>query len=270
MSEILNMADIAENNKELQNLMDAINQIIEIPEEEFANEEFINIMNNAIKSSITPAIMKESIDQLIKNLENEGYTRTQAIEDIVSLKISIKDYINSLNPSDGKRKIIDQIFNSLYEVLDATVEKYHNYSIELPIQLEEGAIVPTYAHSDDAAADLYALQDISLNAHTYGNKIHTGVHIQLPEGWLALIIPRSSTGAKTPFRLSNSVGLIDSGYRGELGVLYDNTSDNDAFIRQGERIAQLLVMPSYRFKAKVVESLEDSERGSDGFGSTGK
>lgn len=270
MSEILNMADMAENNKQLQDLMDAIDQIMEIPEEEFADEEFINIMNNAIKSSITPAIMKESVDQLIKNLENEGYTRTQAVEDVVNFKTSIKDYINSLNPSENKRKIIDQIFNSLYEVLDATVEKYHNYSIELPIQLEEGAIVPTYAHDDDAAADLYALQDTNLNAHTYGNKIHTGVHIQLPEGWLALIIPRSSIGAKTPFRLSNSVGLIDSGYRGELGVLYDNTSDNDTFIKQGERIAQLLVMPSYRFKAKVVESLENSERGSGGFGSTGK
>jgi dUTP pyrophosphatase len=227
-------------------------------------------MNEAIKNSITPAIMKESVDQLIKNLENENYTRAQAIEDVVNLKTSIQDYINSLNPSKNKHKIIDQIFNSLYEVLDAAVEKYHNYSIELPIQLEEGAIVPTYAHDDDAAADLYALQDTNLNANTYGNRIHTGVHIQLPEGWLALIIPRSSIGAKTSLRLSNSVGLIDSGYRGELGVLYDNTSDNDTFIKKGDRVAQLLVMPSYRFKAKVVESLEDSERGSGGFGSTGK
>lgn len=270
MSEMLNMADMAENNKQLQDLMNAVDQIMEIPEEEVANEEFLNIMNNAIKNSITPAIMKESVNELIKNLENENYTRTQAIEDVVNFKNSIQDYINSLNPSENKRKLIEQIFNSLYEVFDVAIEKYHNYSIELPIQLEEGAIVPTYAHNDDAAADLYALQDTDLNAHTYGNKIHTGVHIQLPEGWLALIIPRSSIGAKTPFRLSNSVGLIDSGYRGELGVLYDNTSDNDTFIKKGDRIAQLLVMPSYRFKAKVVESLENSERGSGGFGSTGK
>lgn len=269
MSE-LNMADMAENNKQLQDLMNAIEQIVEIPEEEFADEEFINIMNNAIKNSITPAIMKESVDQLIKNFENENYTRAQAIEDVASFKNSIQDYINSLNPSENKRSLINQIFNSLYEVFDAAIEKYHNYSIELPIQLEEGAQLPTYAHDDDAAADLYALEDTYLNAHSYGNKIRTGVHIQLPEGWLALIIPRSSIGAKTPFRLSNSVGLIDSGYRGELGVLYDNVSFSDASIKKGDRIAQLLVMPSYRFKAKLVESLEDSDRGSGGFGSTGK
>ena len=84
-----------------------------------------------------------------------------------------------------------------------------------------------------------------------------------------MIFPRSSIGAKTPFRLSNSVGIIDSGYRGDLGVLYDNTSDADSYIHKGDRIAQLLVMPSYRFQAKVVDSLEDSDRGEGGFGSTG-
>ena len=89
------------------------------------------------------------------------------------------------------------------------------------------------------------------------------------EGWLAMILPRSSMGVKTPLRLSNSVGLIDSGYRGELGVIYDNTSDNDYQISAGDRIAQLLVMPSYRFKAQVVDVLVDSDRGEGGFGSSG-
>jgi dUTP pyrophosphatase len=113
------------------------------------------------------------------------------------------------------------------------------------------------------------MEDITLDKHTNGNKIRTGVRIQLPEGWLAMILPRSSIGAKTPLRLSNSVGLIDSGYRGELGVLYDNTSDKPYDIHAGDRIAQLLVMPSYRFKAQVVDSLEDTDRGTGGFGSTG-
>ena len=150
------------------------------------------------------------------------------------------------------------------------VEKYHSYSIELPIKLEDGAQVPTYAHDTDAAADIYALDDTLIQANTFSNKLRTGVSIQLPEGWLALILPRSSIGAKTPLRLSNSVGLIDSGYRGELGVLYDNTSDNDVKIKKGDRIAQLLVMPSYRFKAQKVDILGASDRGIQGFGSTGK
>ena len=74
---------------------------------------------------------------------------------------------------------------------------------------------------------------------------------------------------ETPLRLSNSVGLIDSGYRGELGVLYDNTSDEPYTVNAGDRIAQLLVMPSYRFQAKVVDILADSDRGEGGFGSSG-
>ena len=139
----------------------------------------------------------------------------------------------------------------------------------MTIDEEHGAKVPTYAHDTDAAADIYAMDDVILEPHTYGNKLRTGVKIQLPEGWQALILPRSSIGAKTPLRLSNSVGLIDSGYRGELGVLYDNTSDEPYTINQGDRIAQLLVMPSYRFKAEVVDTLEDSDRGEGGFGSSG-
>ena len=84
-----------------------------------------------------------------------------------------------------------------------------------------------------------------------------------------MIFPRSSTGAKTTLRLSNSVGIIDSGYRGELGVLFDNTSVGTVEIKKGDRIAQLLIMPSYRFMPKVVDILEDSDRGEGGFGSTG-
>jgi dUTP pyrophosphatase len=113
------------------------------------------------------------------------------------------------------------------------------------------------------------MEDTTLEPCSIGNKIRTGVKIQLPEGWLALIIPRSSIGAKTPLRLSNSVGLIDSGYRGELGILYDNIGDDEYVIHAGDRIAQLLVMPSYRFQAKVVDILADSDRGEGGFGSSG-
>ena len=135
--------------------------------------------------------------------------------------------------------------------------------------LAEGAKVPTYAHETDAAADLYALERTDLNAHTYGNLVRTGVKIQLPEGWLALVLPRSGMSKNTPFRVSNAPGLIDSGYRGEIGVLIDNMTDNNSFIDAGTRIAQLLVMPSYRFQPKVVDALIESDRGEGGFGSTG-
>ena len=164
--------------------------------------------------------------------------------------------------------IVEKIFN----IFDEAAAKYHSYSIELPmtVDTEAGAQVPSYAHETDAAADLYAMETTVIQGNTLGNKIRTGVKIQLPEGWLAFILPRSSIGAKTPLRLSNSVGLIDSGYRGELGILYDNISDTPYTINAGDRIAQLLVMPSYRFQAKVVDILADSDRGEGGFGASGK
>lgn len=255
---------------ELQTLIDAIKGLADI-EEDALTDETMKTLLAGVEQQFAPALVEQSINQIVKNLEDQGLNKAEAHDAIKALSDTIKDMIYSEVTYTGNKKVlVDTVMKKMFDIFDAADEKYHSFSIELPIKLEDGAQVPTYAHDTDAAADLYALEDTNLNANTYGNKIRTGVSIQLPEGWLALIIPRSSIGAKTTFRLSNSVGLIDSGYRGELGVLYDNTSDFDCYIKKGDRIAQLLVMPSYRFQAKVVESLEDSDRGEGGFGSTGK
>jgi len=183
---------------------------------------------------------------------------------------SMISFIDELHPSEKKRVILNGIFSIFYNLFDSVLERYHKFDIELPIQLEEGAQVPTYAHENDAAADLYAADTVVVPAHSLRNMIRTGVHIQLPENWVAFIFPRSSIGSKTPLRLSNSAGIIDCQYRGPLGVLYDNLSDSDYTINAGDRIAQLMVMPNYHFKAKIVDKLEKSERGENGFGSSGK
>ena len=113
-------------------------------------------------------------------------------------------------------------------------------------------------------------EDMVIPAHSLSNKVHTGVRIALPENWVFFLDPRSSIGAKTGLRLSNSLGVIDEEYRGEVIVLYDNISDSDYEIKAGDRIAQGWPQPVYRFKAVVVDSLPDTERGEGGFGSTGK
>lgn len=257
------------NNSELKGFIDAINSIKEL-DDSILTDEFVNQAIENIVGSFSPELANQAINQIIQNLELQGQTREQTSEMMGTLKDALNTIVyGNTVLAGGKRKIIDAIVNNIYSLFDTVVEKYHSYSIELPIKLEDGAQVPTYAHDTDAAADIYALEDTLIQANTFSNKLRTGVSIQLPEGWLAFILPRSSIGAKTPLRLSNSVGLIDSGYRGELGVLYDNTSDNDVKIKKGDRIAQLLVMPSYRFKAQKVDILEASDRGEGGFGSTG-
>jgi len=111
---------------------------------------------------------------------------------------------------------------------------------------------------------------MTLAPHSLSNMVHTGLRIALPEGWAAYILPRSSIGMKTGLRLSNSVGVIDSEYRGEIGVMYDNHSDSEYIIHKGDRIAQMIVMPIHQFRPEVVDTLDNTSRGEDGFGSTGK
>lgn len=257
---------------ELQNLIDSIKKLTDLDDEIF-NEEAMKSLKDSIDEQFSPEIINQLINQMIQNFEDQELTKEEAMAAVAAIIETVTNMIYGENNFEGNKKIlIDQVIDRTFEIFNAAAEKYHSYSIELPmtVDVESGAKVPTYAHDTDAAADLYAMDEVIIPAHSYGNKLRTGVKIQLPEGWLAFILPRSSIGAKTPLRLSNSVGLIDSGYRGELGVLYDNTSDNDYQVNAGDRIAQLLVMPSYRFKAKVVDILADSDRGEGGFGASGK
>ena len=256
---------------ELENLLQAFKTLIDIKEEDLTDDVLKLALEN-INTNFSPIMVNQTINQIVKNLEDQGLTKKEAEEAITALSDTLKELVYGEEQYTGNKKVIvDEIMKRMLGIFTSAASKYHSYAIELPMTVDEeyGAKVPTYAHDTDAAADIYAMDDVILEPHTYGNKLHTGVKIQLPEGWQALILPRSSIGAKTPLRLSNSVGLIDSGYRGELGVLYDNTSDEPYTINQGDRIAQLLVMPSYRFQAKVVETLENSDRGEGGFGSSG-
>ena len=254
----------------LKVFIEAIQGLIDIDAEELEDQELMDAIMENINQTITPVIVQQSVNQIIQNLEAQSTTKEEAEAAMKAIKEFINEMVYGENQYTGNKKIlIETILNGTFNIFDKVIEKYHRFSIELPMKIEEGAKVPTYAHDTDAAADLYAMETVVLEGNTLGNKIRTGVSIQLPEGWLAMIIPRSSIGAKTPLRLSNSVGLIDSGYRGELGVLYDNTSDTPYVINKGDRIAQLLVMPSHRFQAQVVDSLEDSDRGTGGFGSSG-
>ncbi len=254
---------------ELQTLIDSIKGLTDIDDENLTDD-MMKIILDGVEQQFSTELVQQSINQIVNNMEDQGLSKAEAQAAIKALSDTMKEMIYSeVSYTGNKKLLVDTIMNKMFSIFDAAAEKYHSYAIELPIQLEEGAQVPTYAHDSDAAADMYAMEDTTISAHSIGTPVKTGVHIQLPEGWVAFVLPRSSIGAKTPLRLSNSVGVIDSGYRGEVRALYDNISDEPYQIHKGDRIAQMLVMPSYRFKANVVDSLEDSDRGEAGFGSTG-
>ena len=264
--DFLNLLKTDDSWKAIEEL---ISTVMSIPDDTL-NDVMMQSIEGAINGAVTEEMINTGTAALMAQYDSLHYTKSQVMDNISSIMADITSYIDELQPSEHKRPLLLACFSPITKMFDRLLDTYHAPAIKLPMTLAEGATMPTYAHSTDAAADLYALEDTDINAHTYGNKIRTGVSIQLPDGWLAFILPRSSIGSKTPFRLSNSVGLIDSSYRGELGILYDNTSDDNLYIKKGARIAQLLVMPSYQFVPEVVDKLDETERGEGGFGSTGE
>jgi dUTP pyrophosphatase len=128
---------------------------------------------------------------------------------------------------------------------------------------------PSYAHPGDAGADLRAREDVVLNP---GERklVPTGVAIALPEGFVALIHPRSGLATKHGLTIVNAPGTVDAGYRGEIAVTLLNTDVTQSIeLRRGDRIAQMVIQRVEHAQFIPVTELSDSVRGTGGFGSTG-
>ncbi len=138
-------------------------------------------------------------------------------------------------------------------------------------KLRENAIIPTYGSEFAAGADLYACIDESPLLINPGEThlIPTGLAMELPIGYAGLIYARSGLASKKGLAPANKVGVVDSDYRGEVMVALHNHSKETASISSGERIAQLVITPYIAAVFNTVDSLEDTTRGTGGFGSTG-
>ena len=137
------------------------------------------------------------------------------------------------------------------------------------MKLPYRGIAPTRAHRDDAGLDLRAAEDkwlVPSSLHMVG----TGTAVFVPRGHVGLLMARSSLCVRHGLMLANGVGVIDSGYHGEIKAPLVNISDQDAHVEAGERIAQLVIVPIAQVEPVEVEEFEESERGNDGFGSTGR
>ena len=126
----------------------------------------------------------------------------------------------------------------------------------------------SYAHKGDAGMDLRSAEDAVIlpgGRETIG----TGIHIELPKGTVGYVMPRSGLAAKHGITVLNSPGVVDEGYRGEIKATIHNAGFAPFEIRKGDRIAQLVVAPYAKVFPELVESLSETERGNNGFGSTG-
>ena len=136
-------------------------------------------------------------------------------------------------------------------------------------RLDPGLPLPAYAHPGDAGADLLTTVDVSL-APGERAMVPTGIAVALPEGYVALVHPRSGLAARHGLSIVNSPGTVDSGYRGEIKVMLINHDPAETIeLRRGDRIAQLVVQRFERARFVEVGDLPGSARGVGGYGSTG-
>ncbi len=138
-------------------------------------------------------------------------------------------------------------------------------------KLNPKAKLPTYGTNQSAGADLYVCLEKPVTIGPGDTAfLPTGIAIAVPEGYAGLVFARSSLGCKRGLAPANKVGVIDSDYRGEICVVLHNHSSQPQTVEDGERVAQLVVVPVLAPELVEAEELDDTERGTGGFGSTGR
>ena len=193
---------------------------------------------------------KKEIESYIKRLQ-------QLEKEIIEDESGESSIMNSLNG----------LLSSLSDDITKQVEhKVNTFEVKIK-RLHKDAVIPTYAKDGDAGMDLVATEVISNTTFdvTYG----TGIAMEIPKGYVGLIFPRSSV-RKYDLSLSNCVGVIDSGYRGEIQATFKKTQGLDSMsYKKGDRIAQIIILPFPKITFVEVDELTQTDRGEGGFGSTG-
>lgn len=138
--------------------------------------------------------------------------------------------------------------------------------MKLPVKLDDGAIMPTRAHAEDAGLDLYSREEKFIPGGEHYT-FDTGVHVLIPAQYVGMVKSKSGLNVKENI---TSEGVIDAGYTGSIAVKLYNHGDQVVRIKAGQKISQLVVLPIVTPELYEVSELEETERGQNGFGSTGK
>ena len=196
--------------------------------------------------------------------------------DVENYLSQLKEFEKKLNSDDAEDLSVFGDIDKLLGLLsnDIMSAPEFNTPIKVPAvtvkikKLSEDAVIPSYSKSGDAGMDLTVTREIENTSFsvTYG----FGIALEIPRGYVGLVFPRSSI-RNQELILSNSVGVIDSGYRGELQATFKKTNGLDSLkYKVGERAAQIVIMPYPNIELIEFKDLGNTERGSGGFGSTGQ
>lgn len=136
-------------------------------------------------------------------------------------------------------------------------------------RIHPDAVLPAYAHPSDAGMDIRSVADMTVLARGRA-LVPTGLVVLLPPLYEAQVRPRSGLALKHGITVLNTPGTIDSGYRGEIGVILFNSSDVDFQVKKGDRVAQVVIAPVTQPVIEEAQEIDETDRGAGGFGSTGK
>ena len=201
---------------------------------------------------------ENTIKNYIQKLEEFEKTLSQDEDSVDENYLKEIEFVLSNLSSDASEYVGESTSTSvLTPILNCNIKK-----------LRDNAVIPTYSKDGDAGMDLTATEII--NDTTFQVTYGTGIAVEIPKGYVGLVFPRSSI-RKMELELSNSVGVIDSGYRGEIQATFNKTNGlNSVKYSVGDRICQIMILPYPQISFNVVNELSETERGEGGFGSTGK
>lgn len=260
--------------KDLKNFMmssgggpDTFNQMImvlDLPDDQF----------DKIYPQFKPELDKIFLNQ---DIQREILTATRhntaSPEDIAEARDAIESFLNEIEEdetlSPNKKEMLTTLIKGSLEL---TFDMVKNPRERITVKIQKivpEAILPSYAHDSDAGADIYSLEEVTLKPHTTA-LIKTGIKVAIPGGYEIQIRPRSGLSLKTPLRVANAPGTVDSAYRGEVCVIMENTGNISQTIKAGDKIAQMVIAPVPMIVWEETDTLDDTDRGVGGFGSTDK
>jgi dUTP pyrophosphatase len=228
-------------------------------------------MFNAVKDDLIAATLQD-IDngELLKQIsENDDITLSEMKNEIIEVYNLMQELFDSEEAKDLPEDRKEFFLDFLAALRDKCLELPDRKVVEIIYEkLDKDVILPSYAHDTDAGADIYANEEVEIEGNTT-KIVKTGLKVAIPVGWELQIRPRSGMSAKTPIRIANAPGTIDSGFRGEIGVICHNTSSYPYTIHKGDRIAQFVpkICPMISWKEGKVQEIGEDRKG--GFGSTG-
>lgn len=257
-----------------EDFLQIFDQVLNIP------EETLNALPQKMLDSMIEGLKSEEvIQEQVQEMREAGLTKREVHSlqsDLINTIEVVKEEIQYDTLSQKRKDLIDALINAVLTGIEEITLRYGVYDIRIPTKLlHENAKLPAYAHTNDGGADVYAIEDIEIPAKATGLVVPTGLAIQIPVGWIVSVRPRSGMCVKTTLRIANSPGTIERGFYDQVGIIFDNLSDDAYTIKQGDRIAQFIV--ERRYSALYTETKEfdttdsrENKEGVSGFGSTGK